>query len=118
MIYLTPGTTQSVWISLRESIPYGVTGSFLFTMTNDMSGEIKSFYPTDLQPDNKWSRFNLLVNKPEDLENSVIDARPGMWEYKVELAGFLLDTGKILVEESKIWTTLDRPQKNIKVLKR
>jgi len=118
MIYLTPGTTASVWLSLRESVPVGNTSSFLFTMTNDISGEVKSFYPTDLQPDNKWSRFNILVSKPESLAHSIIDMRPGMWSFKVEAGSALLETGKVLVEESKVWTTIDRPSKNIKVLKR
>ena len=43
MIYFIPGITQSVWLSLRESLDYGSTASFLFTFTNDVSGEVKIF---------------------------------------------------------------------------
>lgn len=118
MIYLTPGITASVWMSLRESMPYGSTASFKFTLTNDMTGDSKVFYPTDLQPDNKWSRFNIIVATPENLSIAKLDLRAGMWSYKVEADTTVLETGKVLVEESKTWTTLDRPAKTIKVLKR
>lgn len=118
MIYLTPGTTASIWLSLRESIPVGVGGDFKFTFTNDISGDTKVFYPLDLQPSNKWSKFNLIVDTPEDLPSSKLDMRAGMWSYKVEVSDVTLETGKVLVEEGKTWTTLKRPAKNIKTLKR
>ena len=118
MIYFTPGVTQSVWMSLRESMAYGSTASFLFTFTNDVSGETKSFYPTDLQPNNKWSRFEIIVGKPENLFIPKVDMRAGMWSYVVTADTTVLETGKALIEESKVWTTIDRPAKNIKVLKR
>ena len=117
MIYLTSGITQSVWLSLRESVPVGSTGSFKFTFTNDISGEVKSFYPVDLQPTNKWSKFDLLVGTPESLPNK-INMSAGMWSYKVEDGSTLLETGKVMVEEDKSWTTLARPAKNTKVLRR
>jgi hypothetical protein len=97
---------------------YGSTASFLFTFTNDVSGEVKSFYPTDLQPSNKWSRFDIVVGVPENLLIPKVDMRPGMWSYVVTASTKVLETGKVLVEESKVWTTIDRPAKNIKVLKR
>lgn len=119
MIYFTPGITQSVWMSLRESIPYGSTASIKFTFTSDISGELKVFYPTDLQPENKWSRFDIIVGKPENLFTPKLDMRAGMWSYKVEAGTAILETGKIIVNETtKVWTTLDRPAKNTKVLKR
>ena len=117
MIYLTPGVTQSVWLSLRETMPYGSTASFQFTLTNDITGTVKTFYPSDLQPTNKWSRFNLLVGTPESLPNT-IDLSAGMWSMKIEADGTLLETGKVIVEESKSWTTLARPAKNTPVLRR
>jgi hypothetical protein len=119
MIYFTPGITQSVWMSLRESEPYGSTASFKFTFTNDISGEFKVFYPTDLQPTNQWSKFEIVVGTPENLATPKLNMRPGMWSYKVEADTTILETGKIIVNETtKIWTTLDRPAKNTKVLKR
>ena len=118
MIYFTPGITASLWMSLRESMPYGSTASFKFTFTNDMTGDSKVFYPTDLQPTYKWSRFNIVVGTPENLATPKLDMRSGMWSYKVEADTTTLETGKVLVEESKTWTTLERPDKNIKVLKR
>jgi hypothetical protein len=97
---------------------YGSTASFLFTFTNDITGATKSFYPTDLQPDNKWSRFEIVVTTPESLTQSQIDMSPGMWSYKVDAGSSTLETGKVLVEESKSWTTLNRPAKNTTVLRR
>jgi hypothetical protein len=117
MIYLTPGMTSSIWMSLRESVPVGNTASFKFTFTNDMSGEQKIFYPVDLQPTNKWSRFEIAVGTPESLPNR-INMRNGMWDYQVEVSSTILETGKILVSEVKDWTVLDRPDKKTNVLKR
>ena len=118
MINLTPGVTSSIWMSLRESIPYGSTASFKFTFTNDISGTVKTFYPTDLQPTNKWSRFNISVGSPENLSISKLNLSPGMWSYIVEADTTTLETGKVIVEETKIWTTLDRPAINTPVLRR
>lgn len=117
MIYLTPGITQSVWMSLRESAPVGSTGSFKFTLTNDMTGNQVQFYPVDLQPDNKWSRFNFYVGTPQNLPQT-LNLRPGMWSFIVEDGSTTLETGKVLVNEQKVWTTYDRPAKNVVVLKR
>jgi hypothetical protein len=117
MIYLKPGITASIWMSLRESAPVGSTSSFKFTLTNDMSGDKVQFYPTDLQPDNKWSRFNLFVGTPQNLPQT-LDLRPGMWSFIVTDGQTTIETGKLLVEETKNWTTLDRPAKNVVVLKR
>ena len=118
MIYLTPGTTASTWMSLRESVPYGSTASFKMTLTNDMSGLTKSFFPVDLQPDNKWSRFDMNSSKPENLSTGTIDLSPGMWSFIVEVGTTILETGKILVEETKVWNTLERPAKTKVVLRR
>lgn len=117
MIYLTPGVTQSIWMSLRESMAYGSTASFQMTLTNDITGATKSFYPTDLQPDNKWSKFELIVGTPESLPTKV-DLNEGMWSYKVLAGGTLLETGKIVVNEIETWTTYDRPAKNTVVWRR
>lgn len=118
MIYFTPGVTASIWMSLRESMAYGSTASPKFTFTNDMTGDSKVFYPTDLQPTNKWSRFSIVVGTPENLNTPKLDMRSGMWSYTVEADNIVLETGKVLVQETKTWTTLDRPAKTIKVLKR
>lgn len=115
MIYFTPGITQSVWLSLRESV--GATQSFKWTLTNDISGKKKTFFPVDLQPNNPWSRFDILVDKPEDLPN-VVDLSAGMWSLEVEFDSKIIETGKILVEEDKTWTKVSRPAKNTKVLRR
>jgi hypothetical protein len=115
MIYFTTGATSSVWLSLRESV--GATSSFKWTVTNDISGKTKTFYPVDLQPNNPWSRFEINVNTPENLPN-VIDLSPGMWSFNIEVNSEIIETGKILVEESKNWTKVSRPAKNTKVLRR
>lgn len=117
MIYLTPGVTQSIWMSLRESMSYGSTASFQFTLTNDITGATKSFTPTDLQPDNKWSRFDLIVGTPESLPDK-IDLNEGMWSFIVEAGGTLLETGKIVVNETETWTTYHRPAKSTVVYRR
>jgi hypothetical protein len=47
-----------------------------------------------------------------------LNLSPGMWSYIVEADTTTLETGKVIVEETKIWTTLDRPAKNTPVLRR
>lgn len=118
MINLTPGATTSVWLSLRESMAYGSTASFQMTLTNDINGATKSFSPTDLQPTNKWSKFDIGVGTPESLVNGKLDLRPGMWSFEVKAGSTTLETGKVMVQEQKVWTTLDRPAKNVPTLKR
>lgn len=118
MIYLTPGTTHSIWLSLRENAPVGSTGSFRFEFTNDITGQQKVFYPTDLQPTNKWSKYEWQVGTPEDLNGGRFDMRPGMWSYNITDGGTSIESGKILVEESKNWQVVDRPAKNTRAIKR
>lgn len=114
MIYLTPGITASIWMSLRES---GGTSSFTITLKNDMSGDVKTFNPVDLQPDNKWSRFDIVVGVPENLPSKV-NLTSGMWSYSVSSGQNVLEVGKLLVEEQKVWKAIDKPSKTTKVLKR
>lgn len=111
IINLTPGMTSSVWMSLREDSPIGSTSSFKFTFTNDMTGSNKVFYPTDLQPTNKWSRFEMSVGTPENLSTPKLNMSPGMWSYVVEDGQTTLETGKVIVQETKTWSALDRPAK-------
>lgn len=111
MIYLTPGITASIWMSLRESVPYGNNEPFEFTITNDISGDKKVFQPIDLQPNNKWSRFNILVDKPESLPGT-IDMVSGMWNYSVSVGvDNIIETGKIIVQETKTWSARKTPDK-------
>jgi len=119
MINLTSGVTSSVWLSLREDVPVGSTASFKFTFTNDVTGATKVFYPTDLQPNNKWSRFDIAVGTPENLNLPRLTMSPGMWSYIVEAGTTILETGKVLVKETKTtWATLDRPAKSTGALRR
>lgn len=111
MINLTPGVTSSIWMSLREDSPIGSTGSFKFTFTNDITGSQKVFYPTDLQPTNLWSRFEISVGTPENLNGGKLNMSPGMWSYVVEDGQSTLETGKVLVQQTKNWSALDRPAK-------
>jgi hypothetical protein len=118
MINLTPGVTSSIWMSLREDLPVGSTASFKFTLTNDISGAQKVFYPTDLQPTNKWSRFEISVGTPENLAQSKLNLVAGMWSYIVEAGSATLETGKVLVTEQKTWSTIDRPAKTTGAIRR
>jgi len=118
MINLIPGITSSVWMSLREDLPYGSTASFVMSLTNDVTGAQKSFTINDLQPDNKWSRFNLCAATPENLSTGRLNLVSGMWSYKVTADTAILETGKVIVEEAKTWAVLDRPAKNNGALRR
>lgn len=118
MINLTPGITASIWMSLREDLPVGSTASFKFTFTNDITGTQKVFYPTDLQPNNKWSRFEIVVGTPENLLTPKLNMSPGMWSYIVEAGQATLETGKVLVQENKNWVALDRPAKSTGAIRR
>jgi hypothetical protein len=117
MIYLTPGVTQSTWLSLKEDMAYGSTSSVIFTFTNDMTGEVITFTPVDLQPTNKWSRYDLYVGTPQSLPET-LDMRPGMWSYEIVSDNTTLETGKVVVENTKTWMTRTTPAKNTAVFKR
>lgn len=118
MINLTTGATSSIWLSLREDMTYGSTASFKFTFTNDISGQAKVFYPTDLQPLNTWSRFEIAVGKPENLQNSKLDLAAGMWSYIIEAGSVTLETGKVIVTEVTTWNALERPAKTTGAIRR
>lgn len=118
MINLTSGATSSIWLSLREDLPYGSTASFKFTFINDISGQQKVFYPTDLQPLNKWSRFNIAVGTPEDLSIPRLNLAAGMWSYTIEAGTASLETGKVIVTENLTWNALERPAKNTGAIRR
>ncbi len=108
-INLESGVTSSVWMSLRESMATGYTGSFQFVLKNDITGATISFTPQDQQPDNKWSKFYLSINKPENLASGVLDLDEGMWSYNVLGAGQSIQTGKLIVKWSKNWQNISRP---------
>ena len=117
MINLESGT-NSVWLSLRESLPVGITPSYFnFTLTNDMRGETYSFSSLDLTPDGKWSSFNIGVGATW---STLTDLPSGMYSYLVTASGssVSLETGKAMMIETITRVTLDRPAKNTKVLKR
>lgn len=114
MINLETGT-NSVWLSLRESLPVGITPSYFnFTFTNDMRGETYSVSALDLTPSSKWSSFNISVGL------TASNLTPGMYSYLVTASGsnISLETGKAMMIENITRVTLDRPSKNTKVLKR
>lgn len=119
MINLTYGLTSSIWLSLREDMPVGSTASFQFIFTNDVTGVVKTFNPTDLQPDNKWSRFEIAVGAPENLNLPKLNISAGMWSYVIQAGSTILETGKVLVKETKNnWAVLDRPAKSNGALRR
>ncbi len=118
MINLTTGATSSIWLSLREDIPYGSTASFKFTFINDITGVSKVFYPTDLQPTNKWSRFEIAVGTPENLALPRLNLAAGMWSYTVEAGTASLETGKVIVKENTTWNALERPAKTTGAIRR
>lgn len=118
LINLTPGVTSSVWISLREDSPIGSTSSFKFTFTNDVTGSKKVFFPTDLQPNNQWSRFEIAVGTPENLSLPRLNMPGGMWSYIIEDGTTLLETGKVVVQISKTFSALDRPAKTSGAIRR
>lgn len=117
-INLTPGITQSVWLSLREAAPVGYTGSFVFVFTNDITGATKSSTLSDLQPTNKWSRFDWCVKTPENLNAGQYNFKPGMWSFQVTASGVQLETGKVFVSEAMTWSTIERPAKNTGAIRR
>ncbi len=125
MIYLKQGEVKPLWFSLRESTPIGSTNSFSISLTNDISGESKTYKPTDLQLSNKWSRFSVEAVQTLQLQNLNIGKVylvPGMWSYTImdDYQSIILETGKVLVEEGTITptTTLTRPAKSKVVLRR
>ena len=117
MINLLPGT-NSVWMSLREDLPIGSTASFKFTFTNDITGLTKVIFPTDLQPQNKWSRFDIGLSQSENLNLSRLNLVGGMWSYVVQAGTASLEWGKVIVGDISDWQALGRGPKNNGAIRR
>lgn len=116
MINLETGT-NSVWLSLRESLPVGLTPSYFnITFTNDMRGETYSYTGLDLTPNGKWSSFNIIVGSATASLNLV----PGQYSYLVTASGssVSLETGKAVLIENITQVVYARPAKETKALKR
>lgn len=127
MINLQTGS-NSVWLSLRETLPAGSTSSnFKFNITNDIRGESHTFYPADLTPTYKWSSFRVDVGLTEVLGYSTqsvsiatVNLVAGMYHFTVTdvVSSTVLETGKCMVIENKSNTVLSRPAKTTTALKR
>jgi hypothetical protein len=114
MINIIPGTTASVWLSLKEMLPAGLTApSYKLELVREINGSITTLYPTDVAVGNKWSNFNLNLN---------LDA--GNYSYKVTetTSNTLLEIGRAVVEDGpKVWPIrANIPQKanNVRVYKK
>lgn len=91
MINLTSGLTNSVWLSVKEMLPIGLTApSYQLELTRDINGEISTFTPADLATSGAWSRFDI---KP------TLEA--GNYSYKVSeiTTSTILETGRAQVYE-------------------
>jgi hypothetical protein len=117
-IIFTPGITQSVWLSFKEEAPIGWTGSWTFLLTNDITGATKSATLTDLQPLNKWTKFNIKVGTPEVLNSGTWNLQSGMWSWTGYAGSTKLQSGKIMVQDAATWSTIARPSKNTGALRR
>jgi hypothetical protein len=114
MIYLIHGLTASVWLSLRESMTASNVTQFDWRVINDISNRSLTFSATDLQPSNPWSRFELGLGTA----SGQLDLQKGMYSYSVSHQNNILDTGKILVESSVEFETINRPDRDTKILRR
>lgn len=120
MINLVAGT-NSLWLSCKETLPVGTTPSYYtFTFTNSMRGETVSFNTPDLDVTNKWGVFSVVLDTPQNLSASTVDLTPGLYTYQITASGstVILETGNLTVTEWAQRTVLERPAKNVRVLKR
>lgn len=123
MINIEKGLTNSIYLSLKESLPYGSTSSsFKFTWTNDVRGEQVVFYPTDLSSTtNKLSKFDIGEGLPQSLTASCrVNLTPGQWSYSIidTISGTELEFGKVAVIENKTWVVNVTAPKTVKTFKR
>ena len=121
MINLETGT-NSVWLSLRESLPSGSTNStnFQFVFKQDITGMTWTFNPTDLTPTAKWSSFNIAIGTPQSLTQSRLNMKTGQYTYNVydNHSGTLLETGKVNVGIQNEITAVTSPAKNTTAVRR
>ena len=124
MINLDNGATNSVWLSLRESLPAGYTQSnYKFTFTEPVSGSTKVFYPTATETGYKWSKFLIAVGTPEVLGTASsprINMATGIWNYSITdtISSTELETGLVTVFESVTPTPSISRTKDVRTYKR
>jgi len=116
MIYLKPGETTRVWLSLKQYVGDNVSGA-VWVFVNDISGQKKTFTPVNLEPHNYYSVYDITVDTPEDLP-SIIDIPVGMYSFSVEINNKSIFFGKVIVGDEKQYTKIERGEKNTKVLRR
>lgn len=114
MINLTPGITNSVWLSLKEMLPSGLTQSpsYKLELTREINGAVTTLTPTDLSTQSSWSNFAINLN-----------LEPGNYSYKVTETNTntTLEIGRAIVTESpKVYPVRpDVPKKdNVRVYKK
>lgn len=122
MINLTTGT-NSVWLSIRESLPAGYTQSnYKFSFIEPLSNTTKVLYPSAVETGYKWSSFTISVGTVESLTASAptVNLSPGLWHYIVTdtISGNELNRGILSVTASKVATPSISRTKDVRTYKR
>lgn len=115
MITITPGATSSIWVSLKEAMPAGVTATGVYTLqlVREITGDLFTYSVTDIASDNKWSKFNL---------NLSLQAGNYSYKFTENSTSTILEVGRAVVTEPvKVWPVRqDIPKKtnNVRVYKK
>lgn len=123
MINLTYGATNSVWLSLKEMLPAGLTApSYQFEVTREITGQVTTFTQSDLQTSNKWSQF-IIGAGPVAISPNIYKLEPGNYSYSVKelTSNTILEIGRMIVEDGPItWNVRanSTPKQNVRVYKK
>jgi hypothetical protein len=123
MINLTYGSTNSVWLSLREMLPAGMTApSYKFEFTREVTGTLTTFTASDISTAYMWSNF-IIGAGPVDIAPNIYKLMPGNYSYKVieDTSGKVLEVGRMIVEDGPItWNVRPNstPKANVRVYKK
>ena len=107
MNYLSKGVTYSILAPVKKNVFVGGTSSVLLTIKNNLSGEVKSFYPKNLRPGHFQERYDIYIGEPESLPD-VIDLDYGEYDFIFSMDYTILNKTKVTVKDESILEELEK----------
>lgn len=123
MINLTYGSTNSVWVSLKEMLPAGLTApSYQFQFVREVTGTLTTFTASDISTSYMWSNF-IIGAGPSDMPPYVYKLDPGNYSYTIKelTTSSVLEVGRMIVEDGPLtWNVRanQTPKQNVRVYKK
>ena len=110
MVILYKSQPNTVVLTLSEKME-DLSNAFSFTLTNDLTGDEKTFTATDESTGtDRYNQFTWTENAVEDLNNGTVSLSAGQWTYRAyEVTApstfRLVESGRVIVKGDEADTT-------------